>query len=498
MSTSPDGIATLAFAPGPHPFALTEHDAAKDLSGDQWAWRFLRLSPAYRYDFALWVARPAWLKRHENKSLVALKSELPQAEWETVLTSDSRYFTLGGRPLGRDVEWPEIEAQTLQEFLSTNAKVRGNITVRELDAPRLYGVGHWFDPKLVDLPPLPSTGGLRSWFYSLIEPIWESPLHALLPNPDCWVNVGEHRVCVGMEPDIGVRLGEKMTHFERRPVAAGDGTTTTKLVQVAEPAPKTGFEYDSELAVLLSLDGNVSAQMRAISQLLHSAARSMGQIKSGPACVLATEPIIFPATNPRIERFAGLFGSLRDLTAADFIGRRHWYVVLFDIRAGVQSQLDMATALLKKRQLFLSESGELTSPARHRAGTKSAETFWLKAALCCLETQLSLLKRYPGESFGRRKITEAILSPSNPRHQQIRGTNAATMEPTKDDLEADTVRDALDVGKTLALGQYAYLIGATAAELMPQRPSRPQPVRRYTQGKLTGGKATRRKPSKSA
>lgn len=110
----------------------------------------------------------------------------------------------------------------------------------------------------------------------------------------------------------------------------------------------------------------------------------------------------------------------------------------------------------------------------------------------------SLLKRFSGESFGRRKFTETILSPSNPRHQQIRGTNATTTEPTEDDLEADTVRDALAVGKTLALGQYAYLIGATAAELMPQRPSRSQTVRRYTQGKLTGGKAARRKPSKSA
>jgi len=98
MSNSAAGITSLPFAPGNYPFALTEDDPAKTLSGDQWAWRFLRLSPAYRYDHALWAARPAWLEKRSHQSLAALKAALSVEDWQTMLDADARYFTLDWPP----------------------------------------------------------------------------------------------------------------------------------------------------------------------------------------------------------------------------------------------------------------------------------------------------------------------------------------------------------------------------------------------------------------
>ena len=188
MSISAAGITSLPFAPGKYPFALTEDDPAKTLSGDQWAWRFLRLSPAYRYDHALWAARPAWLEKHSYQSLAALKAVLSVEDRQTMLDADARYFTLDGRALGHAVEWPHIQTATLGQMLPLLAGREADVVVRELDSARLYGVGHWFNPDLLDLPQLPRADGVRSWFYALLEPLWESPEHALLPNPDSWSN----------------------------------------------------------------------------------------------------------------------------------------------------------------------------------------------------------------------------------------------------------------------------------------------------------------------
>ena len=204
------------------------------------------------------------------------------------------------------------------------------------------------------------------------------------------------------------------------------------------------------------------------------------------------EPIIVTGAHPRAEKFSKLHTDLRDLTAAAPQGRRNWCLVIFDVRFDIQSQAESAVTSLKERQLALSKAGMLVNPVRHRAGTKSEKLFWLKAALCCLEAQLALSAKYPNESFGRKNLTEAILMPSHPRHAELRGASTAAAEPTQTELEAETVRDAVETGKTLALGQYAYLIGATAGELLPiseattttQTPlGSPPKARRYVGGK---------------
>lgn len=500
MSNSPERATTLAFAPGAYPFALTDDDTAKTLSGDQWAWRFLRLSPAYRHDYALWVARPAWLDPSAGMPLASLKTSLSDADWQTLLAADSRYFTLDGKPLGRAVEWPNLQSETLQQALSANTNRGARVVVRELDAPRLYGVGHWFDPELIELPALSSSEGLHSWFYCLIEPLWESPVRALLPNPDCWTEIGESKINIGMEPDIGVQL-RQMTYFEQRLVETADGTKTSQLVQVSAPTARTGFEYDSEFAFLLCLDGNIPAQMRAAGKLLQSAERALFPVEIPAIRQPDYEPIILTATHPRVEKFVKLNGALCDLTAAAPLGRSNWCLALFDLRFGIQDQLNSVTTLLKQRQLKLSEAGELTTPARQRAGTKSEKQFWLKAALCCLEAQLTLTRRYPAESFGRRNLTEAILSPSHLRHQEIRGVNIASREATAAELEAETIRDAIEIGKALALGQYAYLVGASLEDLLPttQATASPTKPRRYVEGKKApASKSKRNKAVKAA
>lgn len=468
MSNSAAGITSLPFAPGNYPFALLKDDPARTLSGDQWAWRFLRLNPAYRYDHALWTARPAWLEKRCSQSLAALKAALSVEDWQTMLDADARYFTVDGQPLGHAVEWPHIQTATLGQMLPSLTGREADIVVRELDSARLYGVGHWFTPDLLDLPQLPRADGVRSWFYAMLEPLWESPEHALLPNPDSWVELPEGRVNVGMEPDIGVRLRkDSMTHYEHQNVRAEDGSAMTKMVKVERPAARSGFDFQTELALLLCLDGNVPAQMKVATSLLQSA-----QSELQPGAVQAPglptyEPIIVTGAHPRAEKFSKLHTDLRDLTVSAPQGRRNWCLVIFDVRFDIHSQVETAVTSLKERQLALSKAGMLVKPVRHRAGTKSEKLFWLKAALCCLEAQLTLSARYPNESFGRKNLTEAILLPAHLRHAEVRGASTALSEPTQTEREADTVRDAVETGKTLALGQYTYLIGATSDELLP-------------------------------
>ena len=505
MSNSAAGITSLPFAPGNYPFALTKDDPAKTLSGDQWAWRFLRLSPAYRYDHALWAARPAWLEKRSYQSLAALKAVLSVEDWQTMLDADARYFTLDGRALGHAVEWPHIQAATLGQMLPSLAGREADIVVRELDSARLYGVGHWFNPDLLDLPKLPRADGVRSWFYALLEPLWESPEHALLPNPDSWIELPEGRANVGMEPDIGVRLRkDSMTHYEHQSVRAEDGSVMTKMVKVVRPAARSGFEFQAELALLVCLDGNVPAQMKVATSLLQSAQAELQPGAARAPGLPTYEPIIATGAHPRAEKFSKLHTDLRDLTAAAPQGRRNWCLVIFDVRFGVQSQVESAVTSLKERQLALSKAGVLVNPVRHRAGTKSEKLFWLKAALCCLEAQLALSAKYPNESFGRKNLTEAILMPSHQRHAELRGASTAVSEPTQTELEAETVRDAVETGKTLALGQYAYLIGATADEILPiteattttQTPlGSPPKARRYVNGKEAQTATAKRRPA---
>lgn len=507
MSESVAGITSLAFAPGAYPFALTADDPARNLSGDQWAWRFLRLSPPYRHDYALWTARPVWLEQQANKSLATLKAELPAADWKAMLEADSRYFAFDGKPLGCAIEWPSIQAATLSQMLPTVTSREAGIVVRELDAARLYGVGCWFNPDLLELPALPSSESVRSWFYALIEPLWESPEHSLLPNPDTWVKLSEGNVNVnvGMEPDIGVRLRtNSMTHFEQQSVQAADGTVSTRLVKVTKPVARSGFDFQSELALLVCLDGNVPAQMKVAALLLRSA-----QAELFPATLVAHnlpayEPIIFTGSHPRVEKFGKLNTDLRELTESAPHGRRNWCLALFDVRFDIQGQLESAVTSLKDRQLTLSKAGLLATTVRHRAGTKNEKLFWLKAALCCLEAQLALTARHPTETFGRKNLSEAILSPSHPLHAAVRGASPASREPTQIELEADTIRDAVETGKALALGQYAYLIGATVDDLLPtaeaapkaKSPTRtPSKARRYVDGKEVLAAPAKRRPT---
>jgi hypothetical protein len=505
MNDSAAGITSLPFAPGAYPFALTANDPARALSGDQWAWRFLRLSPTYRHDYALWTARPAWLEQQANKSLATLKTELSAADWQVMLEADSRYFALDGKPLGCAIEWPNIQAATLSQMLPAGTGQEADIVVRELDSARAYGVGCWFNPDLFDLPALPSSESVRSWFYALIEPLWESPEHALLPNPNSWVKLNEDNVNVGMEPDIGVHLHtSSMIHFESQSVQAADGTVSSKLVKVAKPAARSGFDFQSELALLVCLDGNVPAQMKVAALLLRSAQAELFPATLAAPNLPAYEPIIFMGTHPRVEKFSKLNTDLRELTESAPHGKRNWCMALFDVRFDIQGQLESAVTSLKDRQLTLSKAGLLATTVRHRAGTKNEKLFWLKAALCCLEAQLALTARYPTETFGRKNLSEAILSPSHPLHIAVRGTSPANREPTQIELEADTIRDAVETGRALALGQFAYLIGATVDDLLPtaetspkaKSPTRtPSKARRYVDGKEVQTVPAKRRPT---
>ena len=60
---------------------------------------------------------------------------------------------------------------------------------------------------------------------------------------------------MGMEPDIGVRLRkDSMTHYKNQNVRAEDGSVMTKMVKVVRPAARSGFDFQTEMALLLCLE----------------------------------------------------------------------------------------------------------------------------------------------------------------------------------------------------------------------------------------------------
>ena len=478
MSDATAGITSLPFAPGSYPFALTADDPARTLSGDQWAWRFLRLSPTYRHDYALWAVKPSWSTKRPIKTVAALKAELPDAEWQALLGADSRYFALDGKPLGHAIEWPNLRVASLREALSEAQGREADIKIRDLDAPRLYGIGHWFDPEQADLPPLDQSSGVRSWFHNFTEPVWEGALPSLLPRPDAWTFIDSIRINIGMEPDIGVFIPNSgMTHYAQQPVVAADGTITSKLVKVTQAPQRAGFATQTEVAILVCLDGNLPVQHRNITKLLQSAQEAIfpGQTFKGGD---GYEPILVSAEHPRATSFGKLRGDLKDLTEAAPQGRRHWRLAIFDVQFALREQLDWALEKWTAQQIDLSNAGQLSTPLRQRAGNMHEGNFWLKAALCSLEAQISLMARYPTASFGRQNLTEIILSLSHPLHKEVRGSGVAARQADDDELVKDLVNKAVKNGRILALGQYAQLIGTSAKELLPVPEAEPKKRRR--------------------
>ena len=493
MSNSAAGITSLPFAQGNYPFALLKDDPARTLSGDQWAWRFLRLSPIYRYDYALWVARPSWSTKRPLKTVPELRAALPDSEWQALLSTDSRYFTLEGKPLGHAIEWPNLQSASLQEALSALQGREADIKVRDLDAARLYGIGHWFDPKLVDLPPLDQSRGVRSWFHNLTEPVWEGALPSLLPRPDAWTTIDSIRINVGMEPDIGVFIPSSgMTYYAQQPFVAADGTITSKPVKVTHAPRRPEFATQTEVAVLVCLDGNLPVQHRNITKLLQSAQEAIfpGQIIKGGD---EYEPVLVSAEHPRAASFGKLRGDLKDLTEAAPQDRRHWRLAIFDVQFALREQLDWALEKWTAQQIALSNAGQLSTPLRQRAGNMHEDNFWLKAALCSLEAQINLMAKYPTASFGRQNLTVIILSLKHPLHKEVRGSGIAVHQVDDDELAKDLINKAVKNGKVLALGQYIQLIGAAAEELLPasdvepkkrRKPSSTETnIRRYSNGK---------------
>ncbi len=153
---------SICLAAGRYPFSLAKNE---QLSRDEWAWRFLRLNPYYRYDYQLRLKKqPKALQKflgpigEERAHLVKTKE---------FLDLDSRYFLFKGEVATAPLSWPDIKRLTLEEYLSAKGIPSDEFDYRQLKTRRLqssiyYGISYWFDPKLIDLPKLASN---QSWFF---------------------------------------------------------------------------------------------------------------------------------------------------------------------------------------------------------------------------------------------------------------------------------------------------------------------------------------------
>ena len=153
---------SLCLAAGHYPFSLARNE---QFSGDQWAWRFLRLNPFYRYDYQLWLQK-------RPKALQKFTGPIGEARADLVKTKefldlDSRYFLFDGEVATAPLSWPDIRSLTIGEFLLGRGISPDEFDYRQLKTRRLqssiyYGISYWFSPNLIELPKLDSN---QSWFF---------------------------------------------------------------------------------------------------------------------------------------------------------------------------------------------------------------------------------------------------------------------------------------------------------------------------------------------
>lgn len=269
-------LTTLPLAPGNYPFALSAEELLLD--GDWWAWQFLRRNPFYRRDHELHADIPALLKRRANQPIwrgMGPPSRLVPGEYGEL---DCRYFCAHGEVLSGDVDWPICKPLSLTAYQQRHPSIcTADITIRDFDSAVTYGITWWFDPSGSDLPPLAAG---QSWFYNLVEPLWE------VGNPDIRLVEVFHtdarfgKTVVGFSQDEPLRaVALEHFRFETRHTAEGK----SELVKIPiDPPWGPGFASLTDLAFLVSLDEEIASQLRPL-KVLAAGLKAIGPVSTSTA-----------------------------------------------------------------------------------------------------------------------------------------------------------------------------------------------------------------------
>ena len=414
---------TLKISDGSYPFSLSEDE--EKLSGDDWAWLFLRLNPLYRHDYDLQKNTPAALSRRARQDLSLLRRLHGK---DAFLDYDSRYFFHDGAVLSESCEWPgKYKPVSLGDYLKRLSEEETlRVQVRDFDCERDYGIAHWFDPTLEELPKLEN--GL-SWFHFLNDPIWAigDPLIATIEEP-ITTSVDGMKIVVGYKQRFTRRALEDITAI------VGNKDVLNK--------PKTGFTTKTEMACLISMDGYISPQLDRLLGIAIEL-QTTENAKRFPAPPVGFEPLILHPYRAATLGIVSLTHQYEDLAYRSSANRKNWLLILIDLKYSLEIQRKEIEATLKTRQDNLIASKKTWFAARERQGRlNSGGNHWLKEALCVLELYLK-------KPSGR--------GPINGAGQICDYVYASHLEKTETD-KIDSVKKALKLGKKLVESQYMFLV----------------------------------------
>jgi hypothetical protein len=479
-------ITSLPLAQGNYPFALS--DGERSMSGDEWAWRFLRLNPCYRRDYELMQEQPALLKELRRRNPSRWKEG---ATFEQLKELDVRYFSLNASVLGPPCKWPNLEPLPLGTFLTSHPKIEPDkLTIRDFDSVLLYGIADWFDPSSLTLQKLEAG---QSWFFNLIEPIISVGDSLFVGRQSAWeFSPRGNRVSVGYEGNAtrrepGPVYGEITRTNDRGESVIGYGRLDDQPprrvfekyndrgelidsldVKYEPPLKSSGFASRSEMIFAVNVDGHIQPQLRVnldVAQRFQNLLIEKDSLRVKPSVPIGHEPLIFRPDRAVATHFAKIQTDLANLSKGPASAWRIWYIALIDVAHPLTAQFKAVEKLLLDQQQRLLKAGALAQPMRERAGRAGKGDFWLKRALCFVELQLNLPPERKNTQPGADRIARAIYDKTDIHHKCVWGETGWKQAPKAGAGVTEIFKETLRLGKDLAERQYAFLIGASAADI---------------------------------
>ncbi|WP_118178392.1 hypothetical protein [Paraburkholderia phosphatilytica] len=457
-------VTSVALDPGPHPFAATEAECR--MNGDDWAWRFLRLNPFYRHDCALAKSRPALLDE-----LCATGLPGSQAAFDEIKAFDVRYFRLGSMVAGSADDWTEVAPCTLGAYLAAHPHIEPTeVSLRNLDCARLYGIADWFDPAVEALPALPEG---RSWFFGTSAPIVEmGDRFSIAPFARMQRAPSGREVCVGHEGSVRREERPRRVGRVERMNERGEWIVTSEnLIDLDVTRP--GFAQVSEMLFAVSLDGHLPPQIRAVSEIAHAYRQLLNTQVSArrlPRARIDYRPLVFRPDPAVTEPFGEMRARLANLADAPALIRQNWYLVLVDVAHALPAQFTAIEKRLRECQQRERHAAELAKLVRKPSRQKLPGDFWLKRALCALELQLNLAPYCEGKPLAEERVARAVYDATDPLHRIVwRGEIWGAARPFNGP-DAALLNDASRLGRRLSARDYAFLVGSCAEEIAPTAP----------------------------
>lgn len=509
---------SLCLAAGHYPFSLAKNE---QLSGDQWAWRFLRLNPYYRYDYQLQLEK-------RPKALQKFTGPIGEARADLVKTKDfldldSRYFLFEGEVAAAPLSWPDIRSLTIGEFLLGRGISPDEFDYRQLKTRRLqssiyYGISYWFSPNLIELPKLDSN---QSWFfYEKIVP-WRVGDRRIIGPERQTVDYGPPRlaphidreatysklraqsegiedpfvrnfllgslddsrirwdkgstIVVGESGDV--RRDDKLDEA-RRLIKQGKHLTPVKEHQLTY---NSGFSRKTEIVFLVDLNKRLEhqiAHMGRIATSFQGFLQREGLSKRLPVAPPGFQPLAF---HP--DRIAGssansvFLNSVLSRTCERSTRENHRMVIL-DVAFSLPSQIRRIEEQLDDEQKhidsLLKSQGKNGLIGRQKTGRAvKGGDHWLKRALILLELHTNLAAKNSERCLSAEKLCRAVYDKTDgsfyhllmreniPSEKNDARTAPKDAPLSNNDIHAkiETIKDALDVAKELALEEYLFLLG---------------------------------------